>query len=207
MPMQRSAIILAGGSSTRIQHDKGLLPLANKPLVKYVLDGVRDLVEETIVVVSSESQERVYMQAIGAHTKIVVDTEKIKSPLVGAFTGFQTALGDYSLLLPCDAPFISKDVSNLLFELCIGKNAVIPRWPDSLIEPLHAVYYTQSARDASQKALDEGQLKMQAMIDCLRGVRYISTLVLQQIDVDLKVFFNVNTLLDMKKAETMLRYK
>jgi molybdopterin-guanine dinucleotide biosynthesis protein A len=43
------------------------------------------------------------------------------------------------------------------------------------------------------------------MVDRLRNVRYVSTLVLQQLDPELRTFFNVNTPLDLRKAELMLR--
>jgi molybdopterin-guanine dinucleotide biosynthesis protein A len=56
-------------------------------------------------------------------------------------------------------------------------------------------------------ALNEGELNMQSMIDRLRGVRYVSTLVLEQIDPELKTFFNVNNPIDLKKAENMLRQR
>jgi molybdopterin-guanine dinucleotide biosynthesis protein A len=42
-------------------------------------------------------------------------------------------------------------------------------------------------------------------VDELRGVRYISTLVLRQLDPKLRTFFNVNTPLDLRRAEFMLR--
>jgi molybdopterin-guanine dinucleotide biosynthesis protein A len=45
------------------------------------------------------------------------------------------------------------------------------------------------------------------MVDKLRGVRYVSTLVLRQLDPELKSFFNVNTPLDLKRAEAMLKNK
>jgi len=43
------------------------------------------------------------------------------------------------------------------------------------------------------------------MITRLRNVRYISTLVLQQLDPRLNTFFNINTQADLKRAETLLK--
>jgi molybdopterin-guanine dinucleotide biosynthesis protein A len=45
------------------------------------------------------------------------------------------------------------------------------------------------------------------MIDNLHGVRYVSTLVLEQLDPNLATFFNINTPVDLKKAEAMLAKK
>jgi len=203
--LNKSAIILAGGFSSRFGQDKGLLLLANKPLIKHVLNVINDVVEEKIVVVSSKVQAEKFARVVGPDVNVLVDLNDVQSPLVGALTGFEKAHGEYSLLLPCDTPLVSKDVLLFLLELCISRNAVIPRWPNGYIEPLQAVYYTKSAREAAKKALSEGKLNMRSMVDRLRGVRYVSTLVLQQLDPKLRTFFNINTPLDLKKAELMFK--
>ncbi|MCJ7423623.1 molybdenum cofactor guanylyltransferase [Candidatus Bathyarchaeota archaeon] len=201
----RSAVILAGGSSSRFGKDKGLMDLADKPLIKYVLDAASNLVEETIVVVSSNAQAKSYTKALDADVKVLVDAENIQTPLIGALTGFDAAHGEYSLLLPCDVPFVSKDILALLLDLCTDKAAAIPRQPNAYMEPLHAVYCTKPALDAARTALNRGELNMKAMVEKLRGVRYVSSLVLQQLDPDLRTFFNVNTPSDLKRAEAVLR--
>ena len=206
--LDRSAIILAGGFSSRFGQDKGLLQLANKPLIKHVLDAIINIVDEKIVVASSEVQAKNYMKVLGSNINFLTDTTSvynIQSPLIGALTGLEEAHGKYAVLLACDVPFVCRDVISLLFELCINRNAVIPRWPNGYIEPLQAVYCSKPAREAAKDALKEGKLNMQSMVDRLRGVRYVSTLVLQQLDPELKSFFNVNTSLDLKKAEMMLK--
>jgi molybdopterin-guanine dinucleotide biosynthesis protein A len=204
--LSRSAVVLAGGLSSRFGVDKGLLRLAGKPLVGHVLDAIKNVVDERIVVVSSGVQAREYERLIGSSSKVAVDEGLEHSPLVGALTGFRVACGEYCLLLPCDTPFVSGEVPSLLFDLCASRNAVIPRWPNGYIEPLHAVYRTKLALGAAESALKDGEMNMQSMVDRLRSVRYVSTLVLQQLDPELRTFFNVNTPLDLKKAEAMLRH-
>jgi len=199
-----SAIILAGGLSSRFGQDKGLLQLAGKPLVGHVLKTIANVVDEKIVVVSRREHVEKYLKAIGERASVLVDRGDTHSPLAGALTGFEEALGEYSLLLPCDTPFVSRDILSLLLELCVGRNACVPRWPNGYVEPLQAVYRTESALEASKVALSAGKLNVQAMLDGLKCVRYVSTLVLQQLDPELRTFFNVNTPLDLKKAEQML---
>lgn len=184
--------------------DKGLLTLAKKPLIRHVLENVNGIVDEKIVVVSSEAQASSYSKSLGAHVDVQVDAERVQTPLNGTATGLEKAQGAYSLLLACDTPFVSKEVLSLLLELAIGKAAVVPRWPNCQIEPLQAVYCTGPALEAAEEALNEGKLNMQAMIDKLRGIRYVSTLVLQQLDPELRTFFNINTPMDLKKAEFMM---
>ena len=203
--MDKSAIILAGGVSSRFGQDKGLLQLANKPLIKHVLDAISTIVDEKMVVASSKVQAENYAKVLGSDVNVLIDVDDTQSPLVGALTGFKEAHGRYALLLSCDTPFVSNDVVSLLFEVCINRNAVIPRWPNGYIEPLQAVYCAKPAYEAAKNALSEGKLNMQSMVDRLPSVRYVSTLVLQQLDPELRTFFNVNTLLDLRRAESMFR--
>jgi molybdopterin-guanine dinucleotide biosynthesis protein A len=136
---------------------------------------------------------------------LIIDGYKVRGPLVGALTGFEGAQGEYSLLLPCDTPFVSSQIMLFLLDLCINKNAVIPRWPSGYIEPLQAAYHTKSALTAAKIALKEGKQDLRSMIARLRGVRYVSTMVLQQMDSELLTFFNINTFGDLKRAESLLK--
>lgn len=203
--LKKSAVILAGGFSKRLGQDKGLIELAGRPLVLHVLDRVCGVIDEVVVVVSSDDRRAVFEGLLGRKASVVVDTYKIKSPLIGASVGFENAQGEYSLLLPCDTPFISSEIASLLLDLCVNKSAVIPRWPNGYIEPLQAAYHTKSALAASKTALEQRKLDLQSMISHLRGVRYVSTMVLQQVDPRLPTFFNVNTSEDLRRAESMLK--
>jgi molybdopterin-guanine dinucleotide biosynthesis protein A len=168
------------------------------------LEAVSSVVDQKIVVVSSRAQAENYGRVLGSDASVFVDVGDVHSPLVGALTGFKEARGQYTVLLPCDVPLVSRDVVSFLFELCVGRNAVIPRWPNGYVEPLQAVYRTKPAYEAAKSSLSGGEFDVRSMVDKLSGVRYVSTLVLQQLDPELGTFFNVNTPLELKKAKTIL---
>ena len=203
--VDRSAIVLAGGFSSRFGQDKGVLELAGKPLIKHVVDVVDPLVNEIVVVTNSQERITKYADVVASDVQFVVDVFEARSPLIGALTGFGAAHGEYTLLLPFDTPFVSREVISLLFELGQGKAAVIPRWPNGYIEPLHAVYQTKLALEAAEKAVAEGKMQLRAFIEKLRGVRYISTIVIQQLNPELITFFNVNTPADLNKAMALVK--
>lgn len=202
--MQRSAIILAGGFSRRFGSDKGLVVLANKPLVVHVIERISPVVDEVLLVVSSEIQKQSFEPILENKAKLIIDKDDSQSPLIGAITGFETAKGEYSLLLPCDTPLVSTKIVQFFLDLCTNRSAVIPRWPSGYIEPLQAVYHTKSALTAAKKALAAGSMNMRSMIDNLMGVRYVSTMVLEQMEPELVTFFNVNTPQDLQKASAIL---
>ena len=202
--MERSAIILAGGYSSRFGQDKGILQLAGKPLIRHVVDVVSQIVDEVVVVTSSHDRVEEYVQLVPTDVRFVVDLCESNGPLVGALTGFECVYGKYALLVPFDMPFILPEIISLLFELCLNKAAAIPRWPNGHIEPLCSVYQTALALEAAKNAVNEGKLNVRAMIEKMRGVRYISTLVMEQFDPDFRTFFNINTPFDLKRALSMI---
>jgi molybdopterin-guanine dinucleotide biosynthesis protein A len=205
--VKKSAIVLAGGISSRFGLDKGILRLDKKPLIEYVVSAIEPIVDETIVVTNSSERAEHYAKYISAEVKFAFDLSNVRSPLIGAYSGFRTARGEYSLLLPFDTPFVSTGVILLLFDLCHNKTAVIPRWPNCHIEPLHSIYKTEPALRASGTAIDEGKLNMRAMIEKLQGVRYVSTMVIRQLDPKLRTFFNINTPSDLKEAASVVKSK
>lgn len=203
--MNRSAIVLAGDLSSRFGQDADFWELNNKPLVKHVVDAVSSVVDETIVVTHSQNNAAKYAEILGSHVKFAVDSGETKSSVIGALAGFELASQKYSLLLSSNAPFVSREIVELLFELCYRRSAVVPRWPNQQIEPLHTVFLTQMALEAAKQAVTEGKLDLYALVEDLRGVRYVSTLVIQELDPELKSFFTVNTLLDLKRAAVIAK--
>lgn len=203
--MKKSAIVLAGGSSSRFGKDKGLVKLGGKPLLSVVIDAVRPFVEETIVVTSSPDRAAEYAKIVNKSVRFAVDELESEGPLIGSLTGLDNAKGKYALVLPFDTPFVIKEVILLLFDLCVGRSSAIPRWPNGQIEPLHAVYKVDAARWAAKAAVAEGRLDMRGMIEKLRCVRFVSTLVIAQLDPTLKSFFNVNTFSDLRKATVVMK--
>ncbi|MCX8177823.1 MAG: molybdenum cofactor guanylyltransferase [Candidatus Bathyarchaeota archaeon] len=196
---------MAGGTSARLGEDKSLVAIANKPLLKHVLQVVNSLVEEKIVVVHTDAQAERLRAVLDPDVRVVIDEFDQQTPIVGAASGFKEAKTEYTLLLACDMPLLSREVLAFLLDICIDRNAVIPRWPNGFIEPLHAVYKVKPAFEAAQQAIKEGLPTLRGMIERIRRVRYVSTMVLQQMDPELNSLFNINTTLDLKRAELIMK--
>jgi molybdopterin-guanine dinucleotide biosynthesis protein A len=201
--MDRSAIILATDFQGSFSEDKGLLKLKDKPLLNHVIDAVKGMVDEVLVVTASKEQAKVYAKtASSANVKFIVSSES-QGSLPAALAGFEAAHGDYSLLLPFDSPLVSQEVLSLLFELCVGKSAVVSRRGGDEVEALHAVYCTEAALKAAKEAMACGEVEVAAAVAKMRGVRYLSTMVIEQLDPDFHTFFRVKSPLGLKKAAAM----
>ena len=200
--MSYTAIILAGGFSKRFGSDKGILKIANTPLINHVVKRVSSLVNEIIIVTNSKKKINLYSkEIIGVKVAFFLDIYDSIGPLGGALTGLKHSAGDYSLIVPFDTPFLSKKILSLLFDLCKQQSAVIPRWPNGHIEPLHSVYQTKEAYKAALDAVNKNEKKVRSIIQRLQNVYYVSTKILQSFDPNLLTFFNINTPSDLEIAK------
>nr|MDO8078610.1 molybdenum cofactor guanylyltransferase [Candidatus Freyarchaeota archaeon] len=197
--------ILCGGKSVRMGADKGLISLCGKPMILHVVEACENVFREILVVLGSNANES-YKELLSGRARILIDESRgFNSPLVGAYTAFENCEQKYTYLLSCDMPFVKTDVLRLLREVITTEDAVIPRWPNGYIEPLHAIYRTKPSRDASEKALSENRRDMRALLENLRRILYLSTMVIEQLDPRLDTFFNVNTMNELNKAERRIK--
>jgi hypothetical protein len=63
------------------------------------------------------------------------------------------------------------------------------------------------AIEAAKAMLGEGKEDMESMVEHLRGVRYLSTMVIEQLDPDFRSFFKATTPADLRKASAMSKPK
>jgi molybdenum cofactor guanylyltransferase len=205
--MDRSAVILAFSNFQGLSDDKGVWDLNGKPLIAHTVDNVKGVVNEVVVVVDSQKRADAYAKLVAPNVVFAVDEQKMKNPVAAALTGLQTAQGDYCMLLPYDSPFISKEIAVLLFECGVGKSATVPRTPDCDIEALHAVYRRSVAVEEAKKALAEGVSDLAVMVEHMRGVRYMSTMVIEQMDPELKTFIKINSPMDSNRLSDIHKEK
>ena len=193
-------LILAGGRSKRIKENKALIRLRGKPLLLHVVERVLDLTNEIIVAVRKNDELSAYTRILPPTITVVKDVVEGKGPLAGILAGMKSMHSKYALVLPCDSPFIKKEVLMYLTRKAQKADAAIPQWPNGNIEPLHAVYKICSALTATETALEKGELFIRNMIKRLGKVIYVSTEEIRKLDPELITFFNVNGPEDLKVA-------
>ena len=202
--MDKSAIIIPDVFNGNQAEDSALWEFDNRALLSHVVDSIADLVDEVIIVAATKGQVDAYEQVV-SDAEVILGEEACKGSLSAALKGFESAQGKYTLVSTSNSPFLSFDVVTLLFDLSPGKSAVVPRWPGEDCEALQAVYDRCQAMDAARKAKTAGEVDLAAILPGMRGVRYISTMVIEQLDPDFKSFFRVRTQLDLRKAMIMAK--
>lgn len=201
----RSAIILAGGMSSRFGTNKALQTLAGKPLIRHVTERMSNVVDEVLVVVGQGVPRTEYSSVLPKSVRVINDEIEGKTPLVGIVSGLRSARSDYVAVLACDLPFANDSVVDLLFRRALDVDAVIPRWHGGRIEPLEAVYRRVPTLLAGEEALADGGMSQKEMISRLARVVYVSVEdEIAAVDNGLRTFFNVNRGEDLATAEKMI---
>lgn len=201
----RSAIILAGGGSSRMKRDKGLVELEGEPLATHVIRRVSGLVDEVLLVVGSEEQRTLYSVEMAGNAEVLVDVYGDGSPLVGALTGFMRARGGYALVTGCDIPFISREAVRLLFEEGEGFDGAVFQWPNGWVEPLLAVYRVEPSLRVAEELYMAGNLRLRMILLELPRVKMIPIEALKKIDPDLLTLHDVDDENSLREAEKILR--
>lgn len=98
-----TGIILAGGKSTRMGSEKGLVLLNKKPFIKHIIEALKPLVN-TIIIVSNNPEYDVF------NLKITEDIIKNSGPLAGLYSGLFYSKTEHNLVLSCDVPLITTEV-------------------------------------------------------------------------------------------------
>ena len=189
----RTGIILAGGDSKRIGTDKGLLDLNGRPLIGYVIESLRPIVDEIIVVVGSEERIPNYRNAVEDDVQIFPDMYEDGSPLIGLITGLTHAQGTYAVVAACDMPFINSDLLDLLFLLSFDLNGTLLIKPNGWVEPLPAVYKVDIGRERADQMRMRGDLRLRKVLETLPDVARIQVERLKVIDPKLRSFFDLDT--------------
>lgn len=99
-----TAVVLAGGRATRMSGaDKGLIEVAGRPMVAYVLEALAPQVER-ILINANRNQDR--YAAFGY--PVVADEEpNFLGPLAGLASGLRMCRTPLMLAVPCDCPLVA----------------------------------------------------------------------------------------------------
>ena len=187
-----SLVILAGGRSRRMGHDKATLPAGDGTLIEHLARRLAPVVDETIVAGGS-----VDPPIEGA--RVVADRQPGLGPLAGMLAGFAAATQRHVWVVACDLPDIEPAVGGLLLALAGDYEAVVPR-PDQEPEGVCALYLRELA-PRIEALLESGQRSIRSLLDRCT-VRYVVSDELRAVDPQLRSFRNVNTPADY---ETWIR--
>jgi molybdopterin-guanine dinucleotide biosynthesis protein A len=198
--LEISSIVLAGGKSSRLGHDKVFKTVGDRLLLELVVNSVAPLSQETILVAAS--QNAFVQSAKYPGLRAVSDVLPGKGPLGGIYTGLLASTSSYNLVVASDMPFLNPALLGYMAEVSADFDIVVTR-VDGLVEPLHAVY-AKSCIEPIEHMLENNELPVRRLFSAVR-TRYVETDEVDRFDPDHLSSFNINTQGDLQKAEEIAR--
>jgi molybdopterin-guanine dinucleotide biosynthesis protein A len=190
-----SLVVQAGGNSSRMGQDKGLVLLNGSPLIEHVTARLGGIADE-IIITTNHPENYEYLNLPLASDKY---------PGAGALTGLQTALeaaqGEYVFVIACDMPFVNRDLVKYILSIKDKADAIIP-YVEDRHQPLHALYHRNKCLQAIKQVLAENQKRM-ISFHHLISVYKLASQQIARFDPDGQSFLNINTPEELAQAESL----
>jgi molybdenum cofactor guanylyltransferase len=201
---QVAAFILAGGFSSRMGREKGLLDFGGEPLIVRTTRMTEPLVTEVMVVGPPERYAALGLRTIADQDLAGRErTAAVRTPLVGIATALSATKMPWNLILACDLPYLTAVWLDWLLSRAVDSSAqiVMPRTAGGL-EPLAAVYRRECATSI-MAALERGVRKV---IDATAEFRVerLSKNDWNKIEPEGRVLRNMNVPSDYEEAKKWL---
>ncbi len=210
MKQDITAIVLAGGQSSRMGQDKALLPLGNETLLSFVCTVAQESANCVYVVTPwTERYQDIVPQSCKLIKEKVLELDnKSNFPLMGFFQGLQQVTTKWVLLLACDLP-------NINSQTIISWYPYITQAPEDAIailphdlkgwQPLCG-FYRLNCLTSLQNYLDNGGKSFQAWLNQSLVIKIKkSTLNKSKKYQDESIFFNCNTPKDWQKIISQIK--
>jgi molybdopterin-guanine dinucleotide biosynthesis protein A len=193
--MQRGAIILCGGQSSRMGADKALLPFGEETMLERVVRIVNAQVPADHTVVVAAAQQKLPP----LQTLLCIDEHDCHGPLVAMARGIAALPKniDAVFVTGCDAPLLVPEVIDFLFAELGSAEAIVPTDVEHL-HPLCAVYRTRVLSKIEQQ-IRQGQHSLHQLIKQL-DAKLIDTQLLRPLDPELLSLRNLNSHDDYESA-------
>jgi molybdopterin-guanine dinucleotide biosynthesis protein A len=190
-----SCIILAGGKSLRLGHDKITEKVGNKTLLEKVISRIESLSKDIIIVTAEERDFTEFTD--NPKVKTVTDIFPGRGSLGGIYTGLVKSDSFYNLVIAADMPFLNGDLLTYMTEVADGFDFIIPRI-GTFFEPLHSIY-SKNCVSPMETMINNNRRVIIELFDFVK-VRYVEAEEIDRFDPEHLSFFNINTMEDLELA-------
>lgn len=181
-----TAVILAGGKSTRMGFDKQFLVINKKRLIDKLSKKLKKVFDEIIVVTNRTEYY------VGFSDKVIEDIIVGKGPLSGIHAGLKASSSKYVYFIACDMPNINLDYIEYMKLKLSEKSAMacITKF-GNWIEPFNAFYSREMIKHI-EKHLAQDKRSVNSLLKKV-AVCYIEEYEARKYSPNWDMFLNLNT--------------
>ncbi len=193
-----TGIILAGGKSRRMGRPKSLISWRGQPLIMEVSRRL-GLITDKLLLVTDEPGRYPFLDI-----PKVPDLFVNRGPMGGLHSGLHHAETPWMILTACDQPFLDPGLLGLLASYAdrTGIDAVVPSLPGGYIEPLCALYSRDILPGLTRWLEQEERSSLRDFLPTI-NCHYLPPGEWEAFGPPERLFFNMNTPADLKRAQTM----
>lgn len=189
--MTVSAIVLAGGRSTRFGRDKLAEPLDGVPLLWRTIEAVRAVADDIVVVVAPGSEPE-----LPADVRVAYDPTTGQGPLVGVLAGLETVSHDTVVVVGGDMPWLRPDVLGLMLTSLDEPANGVALEVDGRAQQLPLVLRRDSAFVVTRGLVEAGERRLGTLVGSLH-LATIEEVDWRAIDPDARTLRDVDTQADL----------
>lgn len=180
--------VLAGGKSSRMGVEKGLIKIHHKYLIEYIVDKLKPLFKEVIIIANNVDYSKLGL-------KVIPDQVKDSGPAGGIYTALLHSTTEHNFMVSCDMPFITSKAAEYIISRSHNHQIVVPVHHGNF-EPLFAVYSRSCAVQWKQE-MDKGVFKLQNIMTKFNTLELIID---DEPLFNEDTFTNINTKQDLETA-------
>ncbi len=179
-----SIAILAGGLSTRMGTDKGLVMLGDKPLIAHVIHRLSVLNVPMMII--ANQLEAYHAFGIPVYRDVLAE----RSSLGGIYSALHHSSTRYTLCVACDMPFINPVLISEMIKRSAGYDAVVPQIGEHP-QGLHSLY-SKTCLTTIQQQIEHHNFRVRDLF-ALLNTCWMGEDLIRQFDPQLDSFMNINT--------------
>lgn len=182
--VEMTAIILAGGKSSRMGFDKAFIKIRGIPIIKRQLKQLKQIFKKIIIVTNNPLNYKFK----GA--RVIGDLITERGPLGGIYSGLKASFSDYNFVVACDMPFLNKALIRYMIKDRDNYDVVIAKI-DGKFHPLFGLY-SKNCIPAIEEMLKQNKLKVSSIFPKVKS-HFILRREIRRFDRDLLSLLNINT--------------
>lgn len=180
--------ILAGGKSSRMGEDKGLMLFNGKPIVQYVIEALSPVANKVIIVSNNPDYKDFGYE-------VIEDAIKDIGPAGGIYSVLKHSDAILNFIVSCDMPFVKTKAVSYMLENVGNAGIVLPVHKGQM-EPLFGLYRTECLKEW-QRLVNDGVLTLHEMVKHFK----LKKRIIENNDAfNENTFLNVNTRNEFESA-------
>ena len=180
--------ILAGGKSSRMGTDKGLLLFEGKLMIQYVIEQMQTIFDKLVIVANNPEYTKFGLE-------VIPDLIKDIGPAGGIYTALHHSEAKLNFMVSCDMPFVTQEAIAFIVKKA-DENQIVLLENQGKLEPLFGLY----AKDCEAvwlQLIEQKTIKLQDMVSYFK----LKIIPIENNENFVAIFFkNINTKEDFNNA-------